>query len=102
VVNRIVVEELEAWFFGDIVAMTKAYSKLSPHLGNRSAYRSPDAIRGGTWEALHRELKRAGYDMPVYPKIEVARRIASHMDPRRNCSPSFQAFRLGLEALLSN
>lgn len=101
VVNRIAIEELEAWFFGDAEALRKAYPRLPSTLVLKAPYRAPDAIRGGTWEALHRELRKAGYDMPVFPKIEVARSIAPHMVPGRNVSPSFQAFRAGVEALLT-
>lgn len=99
VLNRVSVEELEAWFFGDVPALVSAYPRVSPTLGRRSAYRDPDAIAGGTWEALERELQRAGYYGGGLPKIEVARNMAAHMDPRRNTSASFQCFRTGLAAL---
>ena len=61
VVNRVVIEELEAWFFGDPVALHTAFPRLPATLGESSAYRNPDAIKGGTWEALRRVLQRAGY-----------------------------------------
>lgn len=61
VLNRIVVEELEAWFFGDVEAICQAYPKVSANLANQQPYRDPDAIKGGTWEALERVLKKAGY-----------------------------------------
>lgn len=61
VLNRIVVEELEAWFFGDVDAICQAYPKVSTNLANQEPYRDPDAIKGGTWEALERVLKKAGY-----------------------------------------
>lgn len=99
VLNRISVEELEAWFFGDITALVAAYPGVSPHLGNRAAYRDPDAIAGGTWEAIERELQRVGYYAGGLPKIELARTIAAHMDPARNSSDSFRNFCSGLAAL---
>lgn len=99
ILNRISVEELEAWFFGDIPALVSAYPRVSQHIGNRAAYRDPDAIEGGTWEALERELQRAGYYGGGLPKIEVARNLAVHMDPARNLSVSFRCFRAGLSAL---
>jgi hypothetical protein len=99
VLNRIAVEELEAWFFGDVPAMVAAYPGVSPHLGSRAAYRAPDNIGGGTWEALERELQRAGYYGGGLPKIEVARNMATHMQPARNTSPSFRCFCAGLAAL---
>ncbi len=61
VLNRIVVEELEAWFFGDVQAICQAYPKVSANLATQQPYRDPDAIKGGTWEALERVLRRAGY-----------------------------------------
>ncbi|MFP4222031.1 MAG: DUF4276 family protein [Phormidium sp.] len=56
VINRIVIEELEAWFFGDVDAICQAYPKVSPNLANQARYRDPDEIQGGTWEALERVL----------------------------------------------
>lgn len=101
VLNRIAIEELEAWFFGDIAALTAAFPKVSPHLGMRAAYRNPDQIAGGTWEALERELQRVGYYSGGLPKIEVARRMGTQVDPdpARNTSASFQHFIEGLAAL---
>lgn len=99
VLNRIAVEELEAWFFGDAVALATAFPGVSPTLGAEAAYRSPDAITGGTWEALERVLQRAGYYGGGLPKIEVAREMAMHMEVGRNTSPSFQIFVRGISAL---
>jgi hypothetical protein len=96
VLNRIVVEELEAWFFGDVQAVHQAYERVSPSLAAKAAYRDPDAIKGGTWEALERELQRAGYFKSSLAKIKVARAISANMVPSRNRSRSFQVFRSGL------
>jgi hypothetical protein len=101
VLNRLAIEELEAWFFGDIEAINAAYPRVSAHLAQQSPYRIPDAIKGGTWEALERELHQAGYYQGSrIPKITVARNIAIHMQPERNISQSFQVFRLGLLTIL--
>ncbi len=99
VVNRLAVEELEAWFFGDVLALVAAYPGVSPTLGRQAKYRTPDAIRGGTWEQLERILQRAGYHSSGLPKIETARRISEHMEPDRNTSKSFQVFRDALRRL---
>lgn len=96
VLNRLAIEELEAWFFGDIEALHATYPRISLTLGNRAKYRDPDSIRGGTWEALERELKRGGYYSAGLSKISAAREISLHMDPERNRSQSFQVFRRGL------
>ena len=57
------------------------------------AGRSPDEIKGGTWEAFEREMQRAGYFAGGLRKIEAARAIAAHMVPSRIRSPSFVALR---------
>ncbi len=100
VLNRIVVEELEAWFFGDFEALRTAYSKLPATIPNRARFRDPDAIAGGTWEALDQVLRKAGYRGGLV-KIATAKKVAVHMDPNRNLSRSFQVFRDGLRGLLS-
>lgn len=101
VVNRIVIEELEAWFVGDVAALRAAYSGVPETLANRARFRDPDAVPGGTWEALHRVLVAAGHyaGLDRMPKIEVARQVALHMEPANNRSKSFQVFASGLAAL---
>ncbi len=93
VVNRIAAEELEAWFLGDVEALSAAYPGVPKTLGAQAKYRDPDAIRGGTSEALERILQRAGHFRSGLRKIEAARAIATRMDPDRNRSKSFQVFR---------
>lgn len=97
---RIAIEELEAWFFGDIEALTTAYPSVSSNLANKASYRNPDEIAGGTWEALERVLKRAGYYPTGMPKVEVARNVAEHMHPEVNRSRSFQVFRDGVRRVV--
>ena len=70
VVHRIVIEELEAWYFGDWDAVRQAYPRVSPTVPTREKYRDPDRIRGGTWEAFERVLKRNGYFETGLRKIE--------------------------------
>lgn len=96
VLNRISIEELEAWFFGDVEALHGAYPKIPLSLATRSKYHNPDAIQGGTWEELEKELQRKGYFHGGLAKIEAAKAISAHMDPARNRSKSFQVFRDGL------
>ncbi|MEW5722966.1 MAG: DUF4276 family protein [Thermodesulfobacteriota bacterium] len=100
VLNRIAIEELEAWFFGDVSAINQAYPRARPQLGLTAKYRDPDAIKGGTWEALERELQRAGHHRGRLAKITAARDIAGRMDPDSNRSRSFQVFRDGLRELV--
>jgi hypothetical protein len=96
VVNRIVIEELEAWFFGDWDAVRLAYPAVNPNIPSKNGFRDSDRIAGGTWEALERLLKRAGYFKTGLRKIEAARSIAEHMNPAQNRSSSFQVFRNAL------
>jgi hypothetical protein len=100
VLNRIAVEELEAWYFGDVEALRAVYPRISPNLAQRQGYRNPDAISGGTWEALHRLLTYHRYSVPG--KITLAEQISRHMDPKRNRSHSFQMFMNGLQAILQH
>lgn len=92
VVNRIAIEELEAWFFGDWDAVQAAYPRVSATIPQKQGFRDPDAIAGGTWEAMERVLKKAGYFSTGLRKSELARSVAAHMDINRNQSRSFQAF----------
>jgi hypothetical protein len=93
VVNRLAIEELEAWYFGDWKAVRAAYPKVPPTIPARAKYRDPDGIKGGTWEAFERLLQDAGYFASGLRKIEAARAIAAHMDPSRSTSSSFHALR---------
>lgn len=92
IANRIVVEELEAWFFGDWAAVKAAFPDVADNVPQRARFRDPDAISGGTWEALERILQLHGYFKSGLPKIETARRIAEHMSPTSNRSLSFRHF----------
>ena len=96
VVNRIAIEELEAWYFGDWEAVRCAYPKVSPTVPAQAKYRDPDAIKGGTWEAFERLLKKKGYFKNGRSKVEVARTIAAHINPDCNRSHSFVKFREAL------
>jgi len=99
VVNRLAIEELEAWYFGDWEAVRTAYPRVSETVPAKKKYRHPDAIRGGTWETFERLLQASGYFVGGLRKIEAARTIAEHMDPSRNRSPSFAAMRDALAGL---
>lgn len=99
VAYRIAIEELEAWFFGDWVAVQKAYARVRVTVPQKAAFRDPDQIKGGTWEALERILQEGGYFQAGLAKIELARAVARHMDPERNVSGSFRALRTLLASL---
>ena len=61
VANRVVVEELESWYFGDWQAVCLAYPNVPETVPNEPRYRNPEAISGGTWEAFQRVMQRHGY-----------------------------------------
>lgn len=102
VVNRIVIEELEAWFFGDFTALDAGWPGMARH-AKTARYREPDGIIGGTHEALLRAFQSARHlqGLNRLPKIETARTMAQHMAPDRNQSPSFKQFWRGLNDLLA-
>jgi hypothetical protein len=91
-VNRIAVEELEAWYFGDWFAVCAAYPRVSKAVINQAGYRHPDAIAGGTWEAFERVLQKRGYFRGGLGKIEAARALGAALDPQRSRSASFACF----------
>ncbi len=93
VVNRLAIEELEAWYFGDWNAVRRAYPRVSSAVPSQARYREPDGIRGGTWEAFERILQKAGYFRSGLRKIEAAHAIAREWDPDINRSHSFGVFR---------
>lgn len=100
VVNRIAIEELEAWFFGDWNAVIAAYPRVAASQASKAGFRDPDAIAGGTWEAMERVLNRAGYFSTGLRKVEFARTVAVHMVPEQNRSHSFRAFAAAIAATL--
>lgn len=93
VVNRIAIEELEAWYFGDWDAVREIYPRVPKTIAEKAPYRDPDDVSGGTWEAFERVLQRAGYFESGLSKMEVARSLGKRVVPVRNRSRSFGAFR---------
>jgi hypothetical protein len=92
-VNRIAIEELEAWYFGDWEGVRQVYPRASASIPSRAPYRDSDAIKGGTWEAFERVMRQHGYFKTGLRKIEVARAIGAVVDPARCSSDSFVQFR---------
>lgn len=90
VATRIAIEELEAWYIGDWPALCRAYPRVSPNADKRRRFRDPDAVAGGTWEALEQILQRAGYFKGGLEKIELARTMGASVIPWENRSKSFQ------------
>ena len=91
-VNRVAIEELEAWYFGDWEAVREIYPRTPANLQDRQGFRDSDAITGGTWEALERVLQRHGYVPGGLRKIDTGRASGAVLDPQRSRSASFRAF----------
>lgn len=100
VVNRVVIEELEAWFIGDPGALCQAFPRVPATFHQRTTYRRPDNI-SDAWEALVRLLHKSSYRNERFSKIDTARRVAAVMVPEHNRSPSFGQFSSGLRALVA-
>ena len=97
---RIAIEEIEAWLLGDRDAVKAAYPRAKDAVLN--AYEQ-DAICG-TWEVLADAVHAGGAKALGGPaageaKCAWARKIAPHMEPDHNRSPSFRAFRDGVRRL---
>lgn len=101
---RIAIEEMEAWYFGDRIALLQAYPRAKKEVLDR--YRQDSVC--GTWEmladALHpggaEYIKKTGWPLPGQIKSEWAERIGPLMDPERNASPSFGKLRDGVRRLI--
>jgi hypothetical protein len=97
VLNRVAVQELEAWWLGDREAIMAAYPGVKlPHFKgtdrNGDAPLKPNDV---LWEVL----KKGRHFLAGKRKTQWATDISQHLDLERNTSSSFQAFREGLAAL---
>jgi len=101
----IAVEEGEAWYLGDLIAVKRAFPHAKDTVLN--LYRN-DSICD-TWEQLAdalfsggaRKLSQLGYKMVGIEKKTWAEKISPHMDVDGNLSPSFCYFRDKLRRLSS-
>lgn len=90
---RIACHELEAWYFGDLDAVSQAYKKDLSSVKRKRAFRNPDSII-----SPKKELRKI---IPEHQQISGAQKIAEYIDISRNTSPSFQAFVSGIQRLIS-
>jgi hypothetical protein len=93
IVNRVAVEELEAWYFGDWPAVCEAYPRLPLTVPQKKGFRDSDAILGGTWEAFERILQKSGYFETGLRKMEAARVLGGVIVSERSTSSSFVCLR---------
>jgi hypothetical protein len=100
---RLAIEETEAWYLGDRVALQLAY----PSARVRQLEGYTQDSQSGTWELLAAAIypggmsamRRAGWPLPGQIKHEWAERIGPLLDPDRNLSPSFRKLRDGFRRL---
>lgn len=85
---RIVCHELEAWYWGDMAAIEKAYGMDLKKIKNKRKYSNPDTIANPKYE-LKSIVKN-------HQQISGAKKIAAHMDVSVNKSKSFQVFMDGV------
>ncbi len=99
---RLAIEEMEAWYFGDRLALLDAYPRAKVDV--LTAYVQDSTC--DTWETLadaiysggSTALKSARWPLPGQVKHEWAERIGPRMVLDRNKSPSFCKFRDGLRS----
>lgn len=92
VMVRIVCQELESWYFGDLQALAAAYDKPKLNkLSSQKRFRVPDAIPDPK-----RELYRL---LPEHDQISGAKRVAPYMNIEQNTSESFRQFVSGVQRL---
>lgn len=86
---RLVCQELESWYLGDLRALAQCYGapKIdSPAL--RKKFADPDGCQKPSMEIARR--------LPGFQKGSAARDMAAHLTPEHNRSRSFQTFVAGL------
>lgn len=89
---RIACHELEAWYFGDLEAVSKAYDKDLSAISRKRMYQIPDNIIDPK-----KELKKI---LPEHQQINGAKRIAEYIDVDKNSSKSFNVFVSGVKRLI--
>lgn len=86
---RIVCQELEAWYFGDLQALSEAYDRHQlSDIGRRRRYRDPDSIIQPSIEIVRL--------IPEFQKVSGARLMAPLISSTRNKSKSFQVLIQGV------
>ncbi|WKJ88810.1 DUF4276 family protein [Methylomonas montana] len=89
---RLVCQELESWYLGDLQALGEAFA--NPKLDNiklRKRIADPDQ-----WQKPSHELARI---VPGFQKVGAARAMSQTLVETRNCSRSFQVFMQGVRRL---
>lgn len=91
---RIVCQELEGWFLGDLDAVAAAYPSAARHQSFKSlSKKDPDKLTNASELMKHLTGTQA--------KVSRASMIAQHMQPANNRSTSFHVFVKGLGRFLA-
>ena len=91
---RLVCQELESWYLGDLAALEAAMqARKIDNPANRKKFAHPDG-----WQKPSEQVKRLA---PAFQKISGARAMAAHLEPDRNRSHSLRVFVDGLRRLAS-
>lgn len=101
---RLAIEEIEAWYLGDRVALSAAF----PHAKQKILNSYVQDSLCDTWElladAVHprgsANIKKSGWPLPGQVKHEWAEKIGPRMGVEINMSPSFKKLRDGLRRLV--
>lgn len=88
---RLVCQELESWYVGDIEALALAFDPLLDTPALRKRFAEPD-----TWQKPSKELERI---IPEFQKGVGARLMAQHLRENGNLSRSFNVFVDGLKRM---
>ncbi len=89
---RLVCQELESWYIGDLQALSAAFDAPKVNTpAQRKRFLHPDQ-----WQKPSIEVKRL---IPAFQKISGARVMAQHLSPPANLSHSFQVFVEGLRRI---
>lgn len=102
---RLAIEEIEAWYLGDRLALLQAYPRAKREVLDRYVQDSvcntwellADAVHAGGTAAI----KKVGWPLPGQIKHEWAEKIGPLMNLKQNLSPSFGKFRDGLLRMIS-
>lgn len=90
---RLALQELEAWYIGDPVAIASAFDAPTlVSLPAKARFRDPDAVP--------QPARTLAELAPAFQKVSGARAMAERLSPGANTSSSFHAFLSGVARLL--
>lgn len=92
VLIRLVCQELESWYLGDLTALATAYD-------NRSLLRTAVVKKYAQPDQLLKPSKTLTQLVPEFQKIAGARLLSQHLSITDNCSKSFLVFIAGIQRI---